>query len=1134
MLTIYQGTFDASPEVTLWESIRADVDAGRECILIVPEQETLIAESRGADLLPPSAPLYFEVSNFTRLCDRAFRLLGGISENFSDTVAKSLLMWRALKECSDALVCPSYKTVGEGAVKRATAALSQMNALGLSPADLSEAAAALKKAPESAKKNAKLIAKLSDMSIIAAAFSRLHAEKYTDSAAMLRELYDKIEKNPTFLSGVKIYLSGFTSFTADQRKVLTALIGRTDVTAGLILPHGAENEFCYAEVKLAKTNLIHAARKCGVDPVIPKKEVESRIKSARVRALIPLLWDRSADVGEIPEGTKEDLRILCARTPHEEADFLCADILRKVREEGAKFADFAIVASSAESYAGILDTALRRSGIPYFYSIRRGIASFDAVKTILCAYDCVKTKFSREAVTEYAKCRASGVAHDDCDLFETYCECWKIEGGRFTDGKAWTMPPRGYAQTPGAGDAKMLERILDVRARIAEVLAPFEREVAEASTVREHAVALYHLICKLDLANAIRSEAERLAAMGENELAADSMKLYKILLSTLDRVVEVMGDFSSEGDVFCSLFKIALSSVDIGHLPSTVDQVTVGSANLIRLQDKRHVYLIGVNAGVFPGTPVRDVFLPVEERAVLKTVNPEVDADREIAPGRELYVFTRAFASASDSVTLTYCKKNASFGAVLPAAIVERIEHLTGGAVKSADIDSLPLHERIGSASSLFRRAGELTGSERAQARDALNRLGYAEKAQEADAPIENGGVALSEESTRPMRDSTLVLSASKIEKYHECPMAYYCSDLLKLKEEPQGTLTKSVIGEILHSVAENLYTYARDRKISLAEIPKEERDAFAQKYILDYLKKTPFSDVSGAVENHMVQKLIRAERVILDDLADESRDSRFTPTFFELSIRPDTKGTKSGALKGKGEAISAPVFREGEADADRGATLSGFIDRADFARIEGKLYARIIDYKTGNKTLSKADLENGKNLQMLLYMQAITECTAPAFLQKIGAEEGEKIIPAGVQYLNLATSGPDLKRPSDDAVENFRDNQTRRGLVLGEPDVIRAFGGDGYQPVRITKNGTVHGQDVSKTYTPEEWEQMLTTVKGQVLGTASRIRCGDMHAVPTDKSAIGSHCSYCPFSHVCRATAEAAPDAGTPGADEN
>ena len=79
---------------------------------------------------------------------------------------------------------------------------------------------------------------------------------------------------------------------------------------------------------------------------------------------------------------------------------------------------------------------------------------------------------------------------------------------------------------------------------------------------------------------------------------------------------------------------------------------------------------------------------------------------------------------------------------------------------------------------------------------------------------------------------------------------------------------------------------------------------------------------------------------------------------------------------------------------------LKGKIDRADKLERDGNVYLRIIDYKSGKKSFSLKNVENGTDLQLAIYMKALLS------YYKNG-------IPAAAQYMQITEntfSGPELK----------------------------------------------------------------------------------------------------------------------------
>ena len=78
-------------------------NTGREVVVIVPEQETVVWERKFAGLLKPSSNLRLEVTNFTNLARSVFREFGGLADSVIDDGSRILIMWRAMLSVWDSL-----------------------------------------------------------------------------------------------------------------------------------------------------------------------------------------------------------------------------------------------------------------------------------------------------------------------------------------------------------------------------------------------------------------------------------------------------------------------------------------------------------------------------------------------------------------------------------------------------------------------------------------------------------------------------------------------------------------------------------------------------------------------------------------------------------------------------------------------------------------------------------------------------------------------------------------------------------------------------------------------------------------------------------------------------------------------
>ena len=149
--------------------------------LIVPEQETLEREKAMAEFLPACAPLFFEVTNFSRLANTVFRSLGGLSYNYADNSAKTVIMQRAISEVLP-LLNERRDVHDRNGLRRILSQTDELRRMRIGASQLDAAASALGEG--SLKK------RLEDLSLIMVMYNRLINEKYLGSRKDVDKMYE--------------------------------------------------------------------------------------------------------------------------------------------------------------------------------------------------------------------------------------------------------------------------------------------------------------------------------------------------------------------------------------------------------------------------------------------------------------------------------------------------------------------------------------------------------------------------------------------------------------------------------------------------------------------------------------------------------------------------------------------------------------------------------------------------------------------------------------------------------------------------------------------------------------------------------------------------------------------------------
>ena len=297
----------------------------------------------------------------------------------------------------------------------------------------------------------------------------------------------------------------------------------------------------------------------------------------------------------------------------------------------------------------------------------------------------------------------------------------------------------------------------------------------------------------------------------------------------------------------------------------------------------------------------------------------------------------------------------------------------------------------------------------------------------------------LSPAAVRTLYGTQVQMSASRMDRMKSCHFGYFMEYGLRAKERKAAGFQAPEIGTFIHYLLENVLRAVRDRG-GFDSVTQPELDALVQRYIREYAdtRIDCYSEKSARFR-YLFERLQRTACAIVNNVADEMRRSDFKLMEFELSF---------GGREADLPAVS--VERE-----DISLRLVGKVDRVDGWVKDGKLYLRVVDYKTGRKSFSLSDVQYGLGIQMLLYLFALER-------------EGEKhfgmpVVPSGVLYLPARDVIVSEKRDASPAkIESDIQKELRRsGLVLEDAQVLRAMEHDAlekpvYLPITLKRDGTI------------------------------------------------------------------------------
>lgn len=1094
MLHLIKGDTGSDKTSLLLNEIKRTVERGERCYLIVPEQQTVVYEAMFAEGLPQCAPLFFEVINFSRLANTVFRKYGGLSYNYSTSAQRALVMWRALGELLPTL----HDSRGElemGRVRKMLSAISELKACSVSADELTRAS---EQTDDISLKN-----KLQDLSAVYTLYSKLLNEKYADAGDDLTKTCEILRKHK-FFEGATVFIDSFTSFTEQQYRIIAEMTKQCDVTVTLPIPHDSERRLCFEEIKGCEKRLHIIAAK-GIEVTYAEEDDKGGecglLSHVAKNLFLSSRGEQSSFTGE----ERGRLAIVEAPTPFAEADYVAADIAKKVYG-GARYKDFSIIARDATRYAGVIDSALRKYDIPFFMSVKTDVSAYAPIKLIYSAYSICSSSFNRGDVITYMKCGLCGISDCECDEFELYTEQWNINGRSFTESDDWNMSRNGYSDTECEGDAEFLARINKTKNAVIAPLVALCDSIGGKVTVTEHCHALYRFLTQIGLQQTLQEHGKLLCERGEREEGELTLRLYQLICDSLDTLIQTLPDTCVSAESFLQLLKIVFNETDIGRIPASNDAVTIGSADMLRASTQ-NVYLFGVNEGEFPATVSDKSFFTQNDRELLSDAGIMLEQDLSEKASRELFCFYRAFRSATGCVTALYSLTDTSFGASKRASVLTDIARIAGENAEEIKYDTLDERDLIWRKESALSVIGKMAESSE---RDTLCSLlaeypEYQSRVQRASAPISNTSDKVSTELMKKIYPGDISSTQSRLERYAKCSFSYFCQYVLRLDENRKAKIDFAAIGTFVHAVLEKLFLHLDKNEKRLSELTDGEINTLVEKISSDYIKAIcPKGREQSPRMIHLFQRLKKSAIGIVKNLQNEFSQSEFIPRFFEFKISDSDKSCSSIEIKTKsGKRIK----------------LHGVVDRIDTYRDGDDVYVRVVDYKSGPKKFSADLIEKGLNLQMLIYLFSIWKSDSAELKEKFGCAENGKILPAGILYMPTKVDNLTVNSFGADTLEKTMQKAfVRNGLLLENEQVLRAMEKNleqKYIPIKMTKTGNLSPQNALASLA--EMGELLEQTKTVISELCDDLQSGDAKACPLEVTSASLPCDYCSFRAICR-----------------
>ena len=1050
-------------------------------LFIVPDQISFETEAAFLNALGPSLSQSILVLGFSRLSDYVFEAAGNRFASFADDGVRNMVVSLAIEQVRDSLTVFDKRADTADTRELMLSAVKEYKKCSISSDALRAAA--------DAAEDENLRGKLNDTALVCDAYNAIMERSYMDPLDSLTKAADLLFDHRLF-EGYILAFDGFCNFTAQEYEVIERLMGMCSETYIALTDDCREDSSqLFFASRRTRSRLTRMARELSVDIApITRPDNPVRFHSPALVALEENVYRINKEPFAEPVS---EVAVYRASGIYDECDFV-ARTIRSLVMKGYRYRDIAVICRSAEPYLGVLDTYLDKYEVRYFMDKPQNIDSTPIVRLVCSAFDIINGGFDREDVLSLLKTGLTSYSVAEIADFENYIYVWDLSGRKLFE--PFTGSPSGFADEMTDADREQLAAVDSLRADIIGKLRSFAASVRDTDG-RGVAKALMKLLFDLGCDENINAICDELESSGEHDAAADLVRMWNVLCEVLDKTVEVIGDYSVAPKRFAELLRTNILSSEISHIPRGLDEADISTADRSLISDKKVVFIIGAIDGEFPRARAESGVFTDDERVRLREEYslPLSDSIEELIAAERYYAYS-ALTAAGERLYISYAAADIKGEALVCSDIVSEAALSLPG-LRELNYDMVPIEERVGSKRAAF---DCLVNHYRGVSPDIAALKAYF-SADEEYGDIVRSIEAVLSRRVRRVRDRELArrlfggsmkLSSTKIDVYHKCPFRYFCEYGLGVRERRRAKVDALEYGTLMHHIFEVFFgghpreEYTVMDEAEVTRVVSDILDSYIEKHF------GGLEDKTGRFIYLLLRTKSTAVRLVLH-MIEELKNSDFVPVDFELGV---------------GEDIPAYNVRLTDG---LSLTVRGSVDRVDRCDADGESYIRVVDYKTGTKEFNINDLLYGLNLQMFIYMYAISE--------NGGGRYGE-ITPAGVLYMPAVSPAvsADPDTPREKIKAEIMKKYAMKGVVLNDAGVIEHMehGGAGvYIPAKLKDGAVVAG--AGSLATIEQLGAIFRRVDALTEQMARSLYDGEVPAEPL-KGGGYDGCAYCAYQAVC------------------
>lgn len=1096
MLNIHYGRESVNKEKFIFEEIkRKGYGVEKPVWVIVPDQYTLEAERRAFEFLDSKSLIGIDVYSFSRLGHNIVGEVFGNNQTFIDKYGRHMLLRKIAKEQEENLQVYKGNMQKSAFTEMTNDFISELKQYNITLEKFRSLCADMAG-------NELLGKKLSDLSIIYDEYEKKIEGKYLDSETFLDMFKEGIGRSEK-IREVEIWIYGFDSFSPKNIRVIQELAVKSkELNLVLTCDYGCRDE----ELFSLPMGIIDEFRELFGEENLSVGQIESRYENTsgaealrhierELYAPVPIPLDAEDE----DDAVSDSVTICEAANLYNEAESAAAYIRDLLRKENYRYRDIVLICNDQTGRGNILSRVFEEYELPLFHDEKRKIINANPVIYLISMLEAVANKFRTTDIFRVLKSGLTAFSVDETEELENYTLKYRIKGNM------WKVPFK-YGDFEYGEEG--LERINGYRERISNLLTELESIGKESETVKDFVERYYIFLMERvsvreNLKNFMNFQYEH---AGE-DYVEETRQIFSMAVGILNQIVEIIGEEKFELEEFLDLFKVGLSAVEVGRLPSSVDDLMLGTMQRTRTGSAKALIIVGANEGILPANSSNEGLFAAEELEMLAGQGYVLGKLDRIRIQEERMAIYRNLSKPSEHLWISYSTGDEEGREIRRSDVVDTILNIFPSMEVKKDIlnadDELKL---IGSRQSTLKYLSDALRIDNSRVSSCLSPIwksaqSWYEKNESAKLQVIKDGLNF-DNRVKPLerhftdlffkKDYTgsKILSPSRLEKYSHCPFSYYVTYGLKPDELRKFQVASREIGDIYHASIMRVTAKLTEDNL-WQDISEEECRELLDKAIeIETAGYRGGLFEFGREESYKKKRIRETCMKSLQILIYHVREGKVKDSKFEASF-------------GKGKSIDPITVQTSSGET---IYIEGIIDRLDYLENDR---VKVIDYKSGDLKLNLDEIEKGYRLQLMLYMKAA---------------QGEERKPAGMFYFHIHS--PKLKDFYGENSQNLDEmiraeinkNFKLEGIIIHDSDTVEAIAGafeknSDIVDVKINKSGELKGKAL---ISEDDFENLQERVIEKVKKLVKSMEEGDIDIFPMRRK-DNAACDYCSFKGICR-----------------